>query len=176
MDRAQRLSALWAEMCVWLPTQTERIEKRPELKRVLYAWMQQYDLGVLLAAWESVKARPTVYASESIPALLTQAIGDRVAEQVGSPEAFEAWVLRAVGNPEIEDTPPRPAFIPALRCCPSMWDLKRMSPEGVVRSLGPGKDFLRMLAQERRVQAVERPSSVRLADDGALLLTEEAGR
>ena len=163
-DQATITAKIWAEVRLWFPRQSDRIEGDKILKRGAMKFLASIPPKLLTRAWARIKARPTVYASDSIPALFTQAIGDEAASLLGGPDDFEGWVRSVLRSGDsVDASPPSELYAEALRLSADWWGLRRASADQVGRMLKPGREHIAKAIEEARVQAAVSPSSVNLA-------------
>lgn len=163
-DQATITAKIWAEVRLWFPRQSDRIEGDKILKRGAMKFLASIPPKLLTRAWARIKARPTVYASDSIPALFTQAIGDEAASLLGGPDDFEGWVRSVLRRgADAEATPPSELYAEAMRLCPDWYTLRRCPSGQVSFELKPGRDYVARAIEQARVQTAISPASVNLA-------------
>lgn len=158
MAQPELALAVWSEIRIWFPAQSDRIEADRELKGGMLLFLRAIDPGMLMRAWGRVKARPRVYASDSLPALLTQAIGDEIAAQIPGPETFAGWVraeLRSGSQRRIEA--PSQLHQEAIDACGGWYDLGQASAKDLEWRLRPGMAVFEKAQEAERLRAVRDP-------------------
>lgn len=162
---------VWAEIRLLYPVQSDRIQndrppeprrgedKRRSLLEVMVGFLAMVPTEVLLAAMARIRAKPTVYASDSIMALITQAIGDIAEDKIPGDEEFLIWARSCLQRANTERiASPSVLFADAIRAAGGWGDLSRMSASDSDKRLKQSLSILREERKKAREQAAANPS------------------
>lgn len=165
------VARVWAEIRLWLPSQSDRIVADKAMLRGMMGFLGSLPDLHLARAWARVKARPRVYASDSIPALLTQALGDEAADTIAGPEDFDLWVKDELqqGSRRVIEAP-TPLHAEAIKACGGWYDLGMASAKDLEWRLKPGRLVFERAREHARLESAVNPGSIALPDAPHLLL------